>query len=287
MNGIVGLNRRNIDLVMGKNSRKFFPLVDDKLKTKVVLDREGFGSVPVIKKCTSFFEVDGFIEALNSTAGPFVLKPARGFGGEGILIVKSVNDKGEWDCGSLGMWGLHKQVDYIGEILYGVYSMGGDSDVAFAEEFIEAHEGIADFSHDGLPDVRVIILEGEPIAAMLRVPTAESQGKANLHAGGCATAVDVLTGLTSYGWYRGKRIDNHPELDFPFAGVSIPHWDEILRISRELYTHFPLGYMGADFTLDNKRGPVILELNARPGLEIQNVLGKGLGLIIEEASSGR
>lgn len=281
MNGIVGLNRRNVDLVMGKNRRKYFPLVDDKLKTKKILDCEGFGSVPVISRCSSFFEVDTFINALNAHGGPFVLKPARGYGGEGILIVKSVSD-GVWDCGSLGAWKLNQQANYIGEILYGVYSMGDDSDVAFAEEFIVAHEGIACFSQDGLPDVRVIIHDGEPVAAMLRVPTSESQGKANLHAGGCATAVDIESGLTSYGWYRGAQIDLHPELKFPFAGVQIPHWDEILRISRELFTHFPLGYMGADFTLDVNRGPVILELNARPGLEIQNVLGKGMGHILAE-----
>lgn len=284
MNGIVGLNRRNVDLVMGKNERRFFPLVDDKLKTKTILDREGYGSVPVISRCSSFFEVDMFIKELNAHGGPFVLKPSKGYGGEGILIVKSVSDKGVWDCGSLGEWKLHRQADYIGEILYGIYSMGDDSDVAFAEEFIVAHEGIAPFAQDGLPDIRVIIHDGTPMAAMMRVPTSESQGKANLHAGGCATAVDIKSGITSYGWYRGSRVDQHPELNVPFAGVQIPHWDEVLRISSELFEHFPLGYMGADFTIDQKQGPVILELNARPGLEIQNVLGKGIHHILAEGT---
>lgn len=284
MNGVVGLNRRNVDLVMGKNRRRFFPLVDDKLKTKKILIREGYGSVPVISRCSSFFEVDSFIKELNVHGGPFVLKPSRGYGGQGILIVKSVDENGVWDCGSLGLWKLHRQADYIGEILYGIYSMGDDCDVAFAEEFIVAHEGIAAFAQDGLPDIRVIIHDGAPVAAMMRVPTSESEGKANLHAGGCATAVDIKSGITSFGWYHGARVELHPELGFPFAGVQIPHWEEVLRISRELFTHFPLGYMGADFTIDQHQGPVILELNARPGLEIQNVLGKGMSQILTEAS---
>ena len=37
-----------------------------------------------------------------------------------------------------------------------------------------------------------------------------------------------------------------------------------------------LGYMGIDFVIDQRYGPQILELNVRPGLEIQNVNGKGL-----------
>lgn len=284
MNGIIGLNGRNIDLVLGKNERKYFPLVDDKLLTKEILEREGFGSVPVICQCSSFFEVDLFLASLNRHGGPFVLKPSHGYGGEGIIIVKNVLPGGNWDCGSLGIWPPLQQADYIGEILYGVFSLSGDSDVAFAEELIVAHHGIGAFAKDGLPDIRVIIHKGTPIAAMMRVPTSESHGKANLHAGGCATAIDIESGVTSFGWYRGKRADTHPEKEIPFAGVGIPFWDEILRISKALYTHFPLGYMGADFTIDDKYGPVILELNARPGLEIQNVLGKGLGHVLQEVS---
>ncbi len=283
MNGVVGLNRRNIDLVMGKNRRKYFPLVDDKIKTKTILQREGYGAAPTIAECNSFFEIDMFQEKMIAHGGPFVLKPARGYGGEGIVIVKSVSKEGIWNCGSLGMWDANKQRTYIAEILYGVYSMGGNSDVAFTEEFIVAHEGIQKFAQDGLPDIRVIIHDGVPIAAMLRVPTSESEGKANLHAGGCATSVDIKNGTTGCGWYRGSAAEHHPEKGFAFAGNQIPHWEKVLEISRSLYEHFPLGYMGADFTIDEVVGPVILELNARPGLEIQNVLGEGLSQIIGAA----
>ncbi len=282
MNGVIGLNHRNVEMIMGKNERKYFHLVDDKLKTKVILDRENFGSVPVISECNSFFIIETFLDTLERHGGPFVVKPARGFGGEGIVIVKNVDQDGIWNCGSVGLWNRNQQREYVTDLLYGLHSMGDDTDVAFAEEFIVAHHDIALFAKDGLPDIRVIIDDGEPIASMVRVPTSESQGKANLHAGGCATAVDIKTGITQSGWYKGTRIENHPEQDFSFAGVQIPFWNDILDISQKLFTYFPLGYMGADFTIDEKEGPVILELNARPGLEIQNVLGKGLEKILEE-----
>jgi len=37
-----------------------------------------------------------------------------------------------------------------------------------------------------------------------------------------------------------------------------------------------LGYMGIDFVIDERYGPQILEVNVRPGLEIQNINGAGL-----------
>jgi D-alanine-D-alanine ligase-like ATP-grasp enzyme len=39
--------------------------------------------------------------------------------------------------------------------------------------------------------------------------------------------------------------------------------------------------MGVDFAIDAHHGPLVLELNARPGLEIQNVTGIGLRALLE------
>jgi glutathione synthase/RimK-type ligase-like ATP-grasp enzyme len=38
-----------------------------------------------------------------------------------------------------------------------------------------------------------------------------------------------------------------------------------------------LGYQGIDIVLDRDRGPLVLELNARPGLNIQIANREGLG----------
>ena len=42
-----------------------------------------------------------------------------------------------------------------------------------------------------------------------------------------------------------------------------------------------LGYLGADIVLDKERGPMMLELNARPGLAIQIANGRGLKEVIK------
>jgi D-alanine-D-alanine ligase-like ATP-grasp enzyme len=54
----------------------------------------------------------------------------------------------------------------------------------------------------------------------------------------------------------------------------------MVEVSKKLFALFPLGYMGVDFAIDATKGPLILELNARPGLEIQNVTGSGLRSIL-------
>ena len=38
----------------------------------------------------------------------------------------------------------------------------------------------------------------------------------------------------------------------------------------------PLGYIGIDICIDQALGPLVLEVNGRPGLEIQNVQQEGL-----------
>jgi hypothetical protein len=46
-----------------------------------------------------------------------------------------------------------------------------------------------------------------------------------------------------------------------------------------------LGYLGADFVLDRDRGPILLELNARPGLAIQMANQSGLGTRLERTDA--
>ncbi|MGM0444534.1 MAG: sugar-transfer associated ATP-grasp domain-containing protein [Fibrobacterota bacterium] len=284
MKHILGINQRNVDLVMGKNKRRFFPLVDDKLKTKSILADSSIPTAETIATCSSFFEMEEFLSSLQQRGTAFVIKPAQGFGGEGITVVQSIDQKGRWHAGSTVIT-PREQERYLAEILYGVYSMSGEGDIAFAEALIVSHADIAELSRDGLPDVRVIIHEGTPLAAMIRVPTSESGGKANLHAGGCAVGVDIHSGETISGWYRGRRITHHPESGAHLEGLQLPFWDRIIEISTAIYSYFPLGYMGADFALDAHRGPIILELNARPGLEIQNVCGLGMLDLINETGA--
>ena len=37
-----------------------------------------------------------------------------------------------------------------------------------------------------------------------------------------------------------------------------------------------LGYLGVDIVVDEAAGPLVLEVNSHPGLEIQNITGRPL-----------
>ena len=112
--------------------------------------------------------------------------------------------------------------------------------------------------------------------AMIRLPTRMSDGKANLHQGAIGVGIDIPTGLTRRGVWGKELIKEHPDTESSIAGLQIPRWDELLMIGAKAYELCELGYVGVDIVLDRNLGPLILELNARPGLAIQMANGNGL-----------
>jgi glutathione synthase/RimK-type ligase-like ATP-grasp enzyme len=69
------------------------------------------------------------------------------------------------------------------------------------------------------------------------------------------------------------------------VGVELPFWEDVIRIAVRASGAVPLGYLGVDVAIDRTVGPVVLEINARAGLEIQNVCGQGLASQIERRGS--
>ena len=124
-------------------------------------------------------------------------------------------------------------------------------------------------SYEGVPDIRIIVLMGYPVMAMLRLPTRQSGGKANLHQGAIGVGVDLATGVTLRGTWLNNKISKHPDTTNAVDGVQLPNWDGFMKLAAGCYELCGLGYIGVDMVLDQDKGPLILELNARPGLNIQ------------------
>ncbi|OGW80374.1 MAG: alpha-L-glutamate ligase-like protein [Omnitrophica bacterium RIFCSPLOWO2_12_FULL_44_17] len=271
--GLLGMNRRNIDYILSNNSRKFYPLVDNKLLTKQLLEQHGIPCPMLYFEIKHNFELKLLRELKHMKE--FVVKPARGSAGRGILpITEQIGKKWKTAKGEL----LSKEdVEYhVSNILAGLYSLGGADDHAFLEYYVRSHPIFRPISYQGVPDIRLIIYRGIPIISMLRLPTKESGGRANLHQGAVGAGLDMRDGITIGGVHRDRLIDNHPDTDTKIAGIRIPFWNDILEIGARLYDIFKLGYIGADFVIDQLLGPLILELNARPGLSIQLANREGL-----------
>ena len=61
----------------------------------------------------------------------------------------------------------------------------------------------------------------------------------------------------------------HPDTGSSIEGIQIPQWDSLLANASRCFDLTHLGYLGVDMVLDETHGPMILEINARPGLAVQ------------------
>lgn len=265
--GILSINRRNSDYVLRYNPRNRYPLVDDKLKTKQLALKANI-AVPTLYHTIETEHQINYIEQVLSAYDDFVIKPAHGAGGDGIIVI---TDK---------VLGRYRQINgklitlqeinyHLSCLLSGAYSLGGHDDYAIIEHRVIVDPVFQAVSYEGVPDIRVITLLGYPAMAMVRLPTRLSGGKANLHQGAIGVGIDLATGKTLGGVFHNETINYHPDTLAPIADISVPYWQDILTIAAQCYELTGLGYLGVDIVLDKHYGPLMLELNARPGLNIQ------------------
>jgi alpha-L-glutamate ligase-like protein len=165
---------------------------------------------------------------------------------------------------------------HLSDILSGLYSLGGRPDAAILQQRVRLHSAFDEVSYKGIPDVRVVLYRFEPAMAMLRLPTRESNGRANLHQGGIGTGIDLDTGRTNHAVQRNRFVAKHPDTGAALVGLEVPFWADVLEMSRKVARAVGLGYVGVDVVIDANQGPMLLEANARPGLAIQIANNTGL-----------
>ncbi|HKK50426.1 MAG TPA: alpha-L-glutamate ligase-like protein [Myxococcota bacterium] len=272
--GVLGMNARNLDCIARWNPRRLYPLVDDKAQTKRLAQRAGIAFPELYGIIETDFQIRG-LSQLIAGHDRFVIKPAHGSGGSGILVIRSVRS-GRYFRPN----GFYLDEDglahHVSNILSGMYSLGGRPDQALIERCVEFAPVFEHVTYQGVPDIRTIVYRGIPLAAMVRLPTRRSDGKANLHQGAVGCGIDLLTGRTTHAIYGGKPVTRHPDTDVPVGGIQIPDWEALLTLAARCHDLVPLGYLGVDIVLDRELGPLVLELNARPGLAIQLANRRGL-----------
>lgn len=277
--GIIGMNERNFGLIASHNPRHLYPLVDNKLKTKILAQQAGI-TVPKLLGTLQYQHDVKQLKQLLDEHNQFVIKPVTGSGGKGILaIIKQ--DAGLYIKSSGDAIKFSDITRHVSNILSGLHSLGGKPDTVMIESLIQLDPIFADYSYKGIPDIRIIVFKGYPIMTMLRLTTKASDGKANLHQGGVGVGIDIATGRALHAIQFGQPILHHPDTHKIFSELVIPRWDELLRLAAACYEMTGLGYLGADLVLDKQLGPMIIELNARPGLSIQVANCAGLASRIE------
>ena len=265
--GVLGINGRNALYTLMYNPRHLYPLVDDKLRTKRLADEAGIA----VPRLYGVVEIEHQVQELAELLRPhqeFVVKPAAGSGGDGIVVVNG-RSKGLYRKISGQLMDQAELGHHVSNILSGMFSLGGHPDKALVEYRVRFDPVFEAISFQGVPDVRIIVFRGIPVMSMVRLPTRMSDGKANLHQGAIGAGIDLASGRTLTAVWHNEIVDEHPDTGNPVTGVAIPHWGRLLELAARCYELTGLGYIGVDLVLDRDLGPLILELNARPGLNIQ------------------
>jgi len=264
----LGMNARNFLYILPYNKAKAKARADDKLQTKKILLKKGIATPELLASFTDVKDARKF--KWSSLPKSFVVKPAHGYGGGGIILVKKWNGESGVLQGG-GVIDIQQLEAHIFDILMGVYSLNSISDVAFIEERIVPMKFFKKIPVTGIPDLRVVVFSGVPVMAMMRIPTSDSDGKANLTMGAVGVGIDISTGITTYGWQRGYTVRLFPGTKIKMRGIKVPMWDEILDQAVHAQRASKLGFAGIDIILDKNKGPLVIEINARPGLSIQSV----------------
>lgn len=272
--GVVGMNDRNINLVAARNPRHLYPLVDNKLRTKLLAAEKGLATPKLIGAIRAQHDLKNLAECLAAHDG-FAVKPAKGSGGKGILVIAARREELFIKANGLELT-IDEVRRHVSNVLSGLFSLGGTPDVAIIEELIIPDAVYKDLSVEGVPDIRVIVYRGFPIMTMMRLSTRESDGKANLHQGAIGLGLTISAGLPVNAVQYNHNVNEHPDSGADLMSVRIPDWPNILQIAARCADVTGLGYLGADIVVDRRHGPLLLELNARPGLAIQIANGAGL-----------
>ncbi|MDP3850854.1 MAG: alpha-L-glutamate ligase-like protein [Luteolibacter sp.] len=273
--GVVGINMRNARYLLPNNPRKLYRLVDDKLQTKALAEAHGLSAPETYTVVRSPRDAARF-ESKLSAHPSFVIKPACGSGGKGVLVIDGRDDRGRYLKPSGAALTGDEVRHHLANILAGLFSLGGQRDNALVEYRVRPARVLTEISYQGAPDIRIVMLHGYPVMAMLRAATRESDGRANLHQGALGIGIDLATGLTIRAVHHGKPLFKHPDVDVDLIGIRMPGWGKILDIAVTCQEMTGLGYLGADIMIDETLGPLMIEVNARPGLAIQMANGVGL-----------
>ncbi|MFQ5465752.1 MAG: sugar-transfer associated ATP-grasp domain-containing protein [Thermodesulfobacteriota bacterium] len=279
---MLGINERNLHYIYTHNSRRDFQIADDKTVTKGVLDAIGVPHPATYAVYGYFYELGNLGEELGPYTD-FVIKPVHGRGGGGIVVVTG-RDGGGWSAAGGRVYTQEGLKRHISDIIFGVYSFDLH-DQAMVEARVEQHPEMADMSRLGLADIRVVFFKNEPVLTMTRIPTYASEGKANIHQGAVGVGIDMATGRTIHAVYRDRVVTRHPDTGVGLLGRRIPFWDRVIEVGRRVARAVPLKYLGIDVAI-GADDVMVLEINVRPGLQIQDVNRKGMRTILDGLGRG-
>lgn len=272
---ILGMNARN-QLFVPLNSKRARSICTSKYATKLLLQSNNIPSAQVYGILATSEDVEDF--NWQELEKNFVIKPTNGHAGKGVVAFRTQHsDKEHWTDAIGNSWSLDDIKLHCIDILSGQYSTHGTNHNIIVEERIPIHPKLLKYTYKGTPDIRVVVFNSVPVMALLRLPTEESGGRANQSQGALGVGVDIATGITTYAAAHKTQLVQHlPGTKLKLNGIKIPFWKELLTTAVEAARAAGLMFTGVDIFIHEEKGPMVVELNAYPGLSIQIANKAGL-----------
>ena len=203
-------------------------LADSKLKTKDFL-RSRWVPVPKTLAILKSHE-QVTLERVKELEAPFVVKPNNGFWGKGIIVIDLVDASWNFVSNTGDTYTPEQMKIHLFNVLDWFFSLSWSRDKVLIEKKIVITKEVQVLGTFGLPDVRVIVFNMVPVMAMLRIPTKESGGKANIHGWACAAGIDIGSGRLTYISAKWKLVKSVPGI-WDVRGIIVPDWDEVLTLA--------------------------------------------------------
>lgn len=272
---ILGLNARQ-QFYTSLNSAMAKSYCSSKYATKVLLENKDIPTAKIYGILTNAEDINEF--NWRELTGNFVIKPTNGNAGKGVAIFRKQHaDLEHWTDAIGHTWSLDEIRLHCFDILEGQYSTYGTNHTVIVEERVPIHPSFSKYAYKGTPDIRVIVFNQVPVMAMLRLPTPKSEGRANLHQGAIAAGADIATGITTHAITGdGQPLTILPDSKKKLHGIRIPNWTKLLTVAVDAANAAGLTFCGVDLFVHEEKGPMVVELNANPGLSIQLANRSGL-----------
>lgn len=233
-----------------------------------------YGRVPVIGTAK---ETESFLR--SDLPFPLFLKPVKGVGSSGALLVRGISD------GEVELEGNSSLP--VSDFFHNAIG----SEPYLVQQYVPNHPEIATLSHH-LATVRCynFIINGQ-----LRVESAliKLAGRGNIadnywRDGNMLAAVDPsdgrLTRVVTGSGLSLRTLDAHPESGHPFGEVRLPCWQEVMALNeRCAWLYSQIEYSSTDIAI-TPDGPVVIEVNFGGAFTLPQ-LASGQGFLSNEVAN--
>ncbi len=265
---ILSMNDRNLNYIKKLNPKSSINLADNKVETKLFLQERWIWVARTIAIISSKKDLSKF-DFSSIKEKHFVIKPVSWSKWNGILIIENLGNL------KYKIWEKIYDENYLTLHMYDIlnwdFSLNYWYDKVLIEEKMIPWNWFERFCDFWLADIRVIVYNMVPVAAMVRMPTELSEWKANLAQGWIWLWIEVWTWKIYTFYQKWKTYKKEfPAKYLDLKDFYLPFWDDILEASSKTQFFVNLWFLALDWVVTDS-WPKILEINARAWIEIQNV----------------